>query len=127
MPNPLPLVVLLPLILGTSLCFWAGRVDSPGRRTLVAWLAAAVTASAFGLLLSQAPAVFDGKTLLAGVQWVPAIGLNAYFRLDGLALMFGLLISGVGLLIILYAAYYLHHDDPAGKFFTQLMLSLIHI
>ena len=122
MPNPLPLVVLLPLILGTSLCFWAGRVDSPGRRTLVAWLAAAVTASAFGLLLSQAPAVFDGKTLLAGVQWVPAIGLNAYFRLDGLALMFGLLISGVGLLIILYAAYYLHHDDPAGKFFTQLML-----
>jgi len=122
MPNPLVLVVLLPLILGTTLCFWAGRVDSPERRRLVAWVAAAVTGTAFALLLMQAPAVFAGQTLLAGVEWVPAIGLNAHFRLDGLALMFGLLISGVGLLIILYAAYYLHHDDPAGKFFTQLML-----
>jgi len=81
-----------------------------------------VTGTAFALLLMQAPAVFAGQTLLAGVKWVPAIGLNAHFRLDGLALMFALLISGVGLLIILYAAYYLHHDDPTGKFFTQLML-----
>ncbi|MCZ4314124.1 monovalent cation/H+ antiporter subunit A [Comamonadaceae bacterium G21597-S1] len=120
--QPLPLVVLLPLVLGTTLCFWAGRVDSPARRSLVAWLAAAVTAAAFGILLSQAGAVFDGQTLLSGTPWAPSIGLNANFRLDGLALMFGLLISGVGLLIILYAAYYLHHDDPAGKFFTQLML-----
>ncbi|HQZ07433.1 MAG TPA: monovalent cation/H+ antiporter subunit A [Burkholderiaceae bacterium] len=122
MPNPLPLVVLFPLILGTSLCFWAGRVDTPARRSLVAWVAAAVTGTAFALLLAQAPAVFAGQTLLAGVEWVPAIGLDAHFRLDGLALMFGLLISGVGLLIILYAAYYLQPADPAGKFFSQLML-----
>jgi multicomponent K+:H+ antiporter subunit A len=122
MPESLPLVVLLPLVFGTGLCFWAGRVDSPARRSLVAWLAAAVTALAFGLLLSMAPAVFSGQTLLVGWEWAPAIGLNANFRLDGLALLFALLISGVGLLIILYAAYYLHHDDPAGKFFTQLML-----
>jgi multicomponent K+:H+ antiporter subunit A len=32
------------------------------------------------------------------------------------------LITGIGLLIILYAAYYLQHDDPAGKFFSLLML-----
>ena len=120
--QPLPLVVLLPLVLGTTLCFWAGRVNSPARRSLVAWLAAAVTAAAFGILLSLSGAVFDGQTLLSNWEWAPAIGLNANFRLDGLALMFALLISGVGLLIILYAAYYLHHDDPAGKFFTQLML-----
>ena len=60
--------------------------------------------------------------LLTQADWVPAIGLNANFRLDGLALMFALLISGIGVLIVLYAAYYLHHDDPAGKFFGQLML-----
>ncbi len=120
--NLLPIVVLLPLVLGTSLCFWAGRVETPERRALVAWLAAAVTGMVLVLLLAQAPAVFAGETLLAGIDWVPAIGLNAHFRLDGLALMFSLLISGVGLLIILYAAYYLKSDDPAGKFFSQLML-----
>jgi multicomponent K+:H+ antiporter subunit A len=120
--NVLALIVLLPLVLGTSLCFWAGRSNTPERRRLTAWTAAVVTATALALLIGQAPAVFAGQTVLAGVDWVPALGLNANFRLDGLALMFAGLIMSIGLLIILYAAYYLHSHDPAGKFYTQLML-----
>lgn len=120
--NALSTIVLLPLVLGTTLCFWAGRAESPARRRLAAWLAAAVTAASLLLLLVQAPAVFAGQTLLEHHPWVPAIGLDANFRLDGLALMFGVLITGIGLLIVLYAAYYLHADDPAGKFFCLLML-----
>jgi multicomponent K+:H+ antiporter subunit A len=115
-------VVLLPLVLGTLLCFAVGRVDTPARRRLTAWAAALVTGLSLALLLSEAGAVFDGQTVLTQAEWIPAIGLNANFRLDGLALMFGLLITGIGLLIILYAAWYLHHDDPAGKFFSQMML-----
>jgi multicomponent K+:H+ antiporter subunit A len=118
----LSLIVLLPLVAGTTLCGWAGRSPSRARRALTAWLAAAVTAAALALLLTQAPAVFAGQTLLTQAEWVPQIGLNANFRLDGLALMFALLITGIGLLIILYAAWYLHADDPAGKFYAQLML-----
>jgi multicomponent K+:H+ antiporter subunit A len=118
----LALVVVLPLLLGTSLCFWSGRANTPARRRLTAWVAAAVAGASLALLLSQAPLVFAGETLLHHADWVPAIGLNANFRLDGLALMFGLLITGIGLLIILYAAWYLHDHDPAGKFFSQLML-----
>ncbi len=118
----LPTIVLLPLLLGTLLCWWSGRVETPAGRRRTAWLAAAVTASALALLLAQAPAVFSGQVLLQGGDWVPAIGLNARFRLDGLALLFAGLITGIGLLIILYAAWYLGRDDPAGKFFTLLML-----
>jgi multicomponent K+:H+ antiporter subunit A len=66
--------------------------------------------------------VFGGQVLLAQADWLPAIGLNLGLRLDGLALMFALLITGIGLLIILYAAWYLHADDPAGKFYSLLML-----
>jgi formate hydrogenlyase subunit 3/multisubunit Na+/H+ antiporter MnhD subunit len=66
--------------------------------------------------------VFDGQVLLTHAEWAPAIGLDANFRLDGLALMFALLISGIGLLIVLYAAFYLGADDPPGKFFSLLML-----
>ena len=118
----LPVVVLLPLLAGTLLCFWSGRWDTPARRRLTAWLAAAVTGAALVLLLVMAPAVFDGQVLLGGADWIPSIGLNARFRLDGLALMFAGLITGIGLLIILYAAWYLGPDDPAGKFYTLLML-----
>ena len=120
--NVLALVVLLPLLLGTTLCLWSGSVNSPARRAASAWVAAAVTAASLALLVSQAPAVFAGQTLLSGAEWVPSIGLDANFRLDGLALMFAGLITVIGLLVILYAAYYLGNDDPAGKFFSQLML-----
>jgi multicomponent K+:H+ antiporter subunit A len=115
-------IVLLPLLLGTIACFAAGRRETPARRVLTAWVAAAVTAAALALLLAQAGAVFGGEVLVERHVWMPAIGLHANFRLDGLALMFGLLITGIGLLIILYAAYYLKPDDPAGKFYTLLML-----
>jgi multicomponent K+:H+ antiporter subunit A len=115
-------VVLLPLLLGTGLCFWIGRVETPARRRLTAWAAAAVTAGALALLIGEAPAVFAGRIRLEHAAWIPAIGLNAGFRLDGLALMFAGLITGIGLLIILYAAWYLKPEDPAGKFHSQLML-----
>ena len=36
----LPVVVLLPLLLGTTLCFWSGRSSTRARRRLTAWLAA---------------------------------------------------------------------------------------
>jgi multicomponent K+:H+ antiporter subunit A len=120
--SPLVLVVLLPLLVGTGLCAAAGRHNSPARRRLTAWLAAAVAGGALALLLAQAPAVFAGQVLLSQSEWLPSIGLNLGWRLDGLGLMFGLLITGVGLLVILYAAYYLHADDPAGKFYVLLML-----
>jgi multicomponent K+:H+ antiporter subunit A len=120
--NVLALIVLLPLVAGTTLCVAAGRGHSPARRRLTAWTAGAVAGSAFALLMWLAPGVFAGEVLLRQAEWVPAIGLNANFRLDALAWMFAALISGIGLLIVLYAAYYLHHDDPAGKFFSQLML-----
>jgi len=115
-------IVLLPLVLGTVVCAAIGRVETPRRRAATAWAAAAVTAAALALLLVQAPAVFGGEVLIARTAWIPEIGLNLGFRLDGLALMFGLLITGVGLLIILYAAWYLHADDPVRRFYPALML-----
>ena len=118
----LALVVLLPLLPGVTLTYLAGRSGSPGARRLSALIAGVITLSAFAGLLALAPAVFAGQTWLAQTPWVPEIGLNLGLRLDGLALMFSLLITGIGALIVLYAAYYLGPDDPAGKFYALLML-----
>ncbi len=120
--SPLAVVVLLPLVLGTLLCAWAGAAQTPARRRLTAALAGAVAAASLAILLAHAPGVFAGEVYLTRSDWMPAIGLNANFRLDALAWMFAALITGIGLLIILYAAYYLHAEDPAGKFFSTLML-----
>jgi multicomponent K+:H+ antiporter subunit A len=114
----LPVAILLPLVFGTLLALVTARVS----RALCAWAVAAVTAASLGLVVSQVPMLLRGETALAFYPWIPDIGLNLSFRLDGLALLFAGLILGIGLLIILYAAYYLAEDDPAGKFFATLML-----
>jgi multicomponent K+:H+ antiporter subunit A len=63
-----------------------------------------------------------GEAYQTFTPWIPEIGLNLGFKLDALSLMFGLLITGIGLLIILYAHSYLGKDDPVGKFFSTMML-----
>jgi multicomponent K+:H+ antiporter subunit A len=120
--NPLATIVLLPLVAGTLLCFALGRDNSPARRTLTALAAGGVTIAALALLLSLAPQVLAGQTLIAHTDWVPSLGLSIGWRLDGLALLFALLITGIGLLIVIYAHFYLAASDPAGKFYTLLML-----
>ena len=120
--NPLATIVLLPLLAGTLLCFGLGRDNSPARRTLTALAAGAVTVAALSLLLSLAPQILAGQTLIAHTDWVPSLGLSIGWRLDGLALLFALLITGIGLLIVIYAHFYLAASDPAGKFYTLLML-----
>ncbi len=50
------------------------------------------------------------------------LGLNVTFMLDGLGFLFALLILGIGLLIILYARFYLSKTDPMGNFYTYLLL-----
>jgi multicomponent K+:H+ antiporter subunit A len=122
MPHLLALVVLLPLLPGVVLTWFAGQLAAPQGGRLAAWLAAAVTFAALLLLAVLAPAVFEGRVLLTHLDWVPDIGLNIGFRLDGLALMFALLITVIGILVILYAAYYLGPADPPGKFYAQMML-----
>jgi multicomponent K+:H+ antiporter subunit A len=80
------------------------------------------TAAALALLLSMAPEVLAGETQLARLEWVPAAGLAANLFLDPLGLMFAGLILGIGLLIVIYARFYLAAEDPMGRFFVFLML-----
>jgi len=111
-------IVLAPLALGT----WLAPLAARRSRAAAAWAAAAVTFAAGALVATLAPRIFAGEVLTLLVPWVPELGLNVALRMHGLGLLFALLVLGIGLLVILYAHYYLRADDPAGKFFGQLML-----
>jgi len=91
-------------------------------RTACAGATALLPAVALLLILFQAPAVFQGTTLIEHYPWVEQIGLEFAFRLDGYSLLFTLLILGIGLLIILYARYYLSAADDMGRFYAYLIL-----
>jgi multicomponent K+:H+ antiporter subunit A len=80
-----------------------------------------VAACSAGLLAILARDVAAGETLLASFAWAPAIGLDFALRLDGLSLLFAGLVVGIGLLVILYAHYYLSDEDRNGRFFAYLL------
>lgn len=91
-------------------------------RNAAASSAGFATLLAFTGLMLHAPAVLRGEVITAGVEWLPGLGLNANFFLDGLGFLFAGLILGIGLLIILYARFYLTREDPMGQFYTYLLL-----
>jgi len=111
------LLALLPLLgaLAPALAIRFGR-------DACALAAGAVTLTALGALATLAPEVMAGRTVTASVPWIPALGLNASLFLDPLGLMFAGMILGIGLLIIVYARFYLSAADPMGRFFTYLLL-----
>ncbi|MFP4683159.1 MAG: proton-conducting transporter membrane subunit, partial [Ectothiorhodospira sp.] len=113
----LALIVMLPF-LGALL---PGLLIRSGRNAC-ATATASVTVLALALLLVHTPAVLRGEVVQVGWDWLPGLGLNANFFLDGLGLLFAGLILGIGLLIIIYARFYLSGKDPMGLFYTYLLL-----
>ena len=113
----LALIIALPF-LGLFLPLLTERL---GRSACAAATALAPLA-ALVLLISQQSAVFSGELLKVKLDWLPSLGLNLSLRLDGLGFLFALLILGIGLLVILYARYYLSKKEPMGRFFAFLLL-----
>ena len=112
------LAVLLPLAVGPWLVPLAARFG----RSAAAWTAAALTAAALVLVSDLTPGVLAGETVIAAWSWFPQLGLSLAFRLDGLSLLFAGLILVIGLLVILYARYYLSEEDSMGRLLALLML-----
>ena len=111
------LVVLIPF-LGALL---PPLVIRSGRNTC-AMVTGCVTLLALALLLFHAPAVFSGEVPKVNVPWVPAMGLSLSAFADGLGFFFAAMILVIGLLVIIYARFYLSREDPMGRFFTYLLL-----
>lgn len=77
---------------------------------------------AAGLLLIDAPAVMSGETIVQSWQWVPAFDVQFTLRLNGLALLFAMLVLGVGALVLSYAPQYLDPTYEVGRLYTVLTL-----
>lgn len=110
-------VVLLPLI-GTLVPLLTERFG----RNVCAFSVALLPAWSLILVLMHVGEIFDGEAIRQTIEWIPSMGLDLSFRLDGLSLLFLLLILGIGLLIILYARYYLSDKDSMGQFYAYLIL-----
>ena len=89
----------------------------PGRRAARWAFAVAAIAPVVGFvwLLTVAGSVTSGDVRTENFPWVPALGLELDFRLDGWALLMGLLVFGIGALVLAFSHAYFPVRDDLGR------------
>lgn len=114
----LQIAVLLPFLFAACIPFIYRRAD----RTHFGWLVLMLPAVLFVYFLTYIPMVADGDTYINTVEWVPSLGINFSLYIDGLSLLFVLLITGIGSLVVLYSIYYLSKKEKLSRFYVFLMM-----
>jgi multicomponent K+:H+ antiporter subunit A len=90
-------------------------------RNAEAWLAGLIALTGLLIAFVLYPLMGDGGVVRSEAEWMPALGLNFSLRMDGFAWMFSMLITGIGMLVVLYARYYMSPEDPVPRFFSFLL------
>lgn len=91
-------------------------------RTMSGWLIALLPLGLTLYFASLIQSVAGGAVLLTSYPWVPSFGINLSFYVDGLSLVFALLISGMGTLVVIYAGGYLAGHPQLGRFYAYLLM-----
>jgi multicomponent Na+:H+ antiporter subunit A len=111
------LAVLSGFLVAASLLFLGRRLK--GKLSV---LFALLPLSLFLFFSSLLPRVAAGQPLKYCYSWVPSLGVGFDFRLDGLSMLFCLLITGIGTLVFWYASAYLKGHAYLDRFFGYLSM-----
>jgi len=74
----------------------------------------------FGMLIYLLPQIAAGDVFRIQLDWIPSLGITLSLAIDGLSLLFALIICGAGFFVSLYAADYLPAKAETGKFYAYL-------
>ncbi|SMQ63983.1 multisubunit potassium/proton antiporter, PhaA subunit /multisubunit potassium/proton antiporter, PhaB subunit [Devosia lucknowensis] len=90
-------------------------------RNAEAWLSGILSLVLLGISIALYPQIADGGVIRHEIEWLPSLGLNLIFRMDGFAWLFCVMITGIGFLVVLYTRYYMSPKDPVPRFFAFLL------
>ncbi len=115
----LHLAILSPLLFSIFLPFfykWFRRIHT-------GWFVLPLPILLFIYFLSLIPITSNQKTITESFNWIPSLGINFTAKVDGLGLLFALLITGIGALVVFYSIYYLSKDkEKLNTFYVYLLL-----
>lgn len=92
-------------------------------RIHIGWFVAPVPLIIFTYLIGFIKEIAAGETYVYSMPWIPSLNIDFTVHMDGLSLLFALLITGVGTLVSLYSVYYLSKTrEPLNNFYIYLLL-----
>ena len=117
---PYPLLVILVPVLGA--CTIAPVYRYFGR--WVGWWSTTVAALASLIVILQLANLdtIHGAVSQMSWAWLPELNINVSLYVDGLGLIFCLLIACVGTVVLGYSNYYLSSDENLGRFHVLMLL-----
>ncbi|MBE0570292.1 MAG: putative monovalent cation/H+ antiporter subunit A [Ignavibacteriaceae bacterium] len=84
------------------------------------WIAASFPLYIFLSFLSKYNQIASGNIIKETIEWIPSLGINFTFLLDGLSLTFVLIITLIGVVVFLYAGAYMRGYEHADRFFVYV-------
>ncbi|WP_375680105.1 MULTISPECIES: monovalent cation/H+ antiporter subunit A [unclassified Bartonella] len=82
-----------------------------------AWFAGVVALFCLIFTIMLYPEVRGNHIVRLDISWLPEWGSDLILRIDGLSWLFCLLITGIGLLVVIYSRYYIDSADSVPRFF----------
>ncbi|MCB0192931.1 MAG: putative monovalent cation/H+ antiporter subunit A [Anaerolineae bacterium] len=113
--------MLLAVLSGFILAILAPWLYKVGRGA-TGWILAFLPLGLFVYFVGFIEPVAHGEPVTFTYAWIPSLSINLSFYVDGLSLLFALIISGVGTLIVIYGGGYLAHDKNVARFFVYILM-----
>ncbi len=114
-------MVLAAVLSGFVLAVFAPWINKMARGA-AGWILALLPLGLFIYFANFISPIAEGETFIFSTAWVQAININLSFNVDGLSLLFALIITGIGALVIIYGGGYLAHDEFVGRFYVYILM-----
>lgn len=113
------LLIFLPIIVAIFVPFFYRKIS----RIHTGWFVFLVPAVLFVYYTTFLDETLAGEVATSTLPWIPALGISFVAYIDGLSLLFSLLITGIGMLVVLYSIYYLDQKrENLGNFYVFLLM-----
>jgi multicomponent Na+:H+ antiporter subunit A len=91
-------------------------------KKIYGWVIAALPLGIFIYFITFYSTITSGNVISQSYTWIPSLGINLEFYLDGLSLTFALIISFVGFVVFLYASSYMEGHKYIARFYVYITI-----
>ncbi|TBV85050.1 Na+/H+ antiporter subunit A [Lysinibacillus sp. 1 U-2021] len=113
------LYIFIPMLVAILVPFLYKRMNN----IHTGWFVLAVPVTLAVIYATYIAQVAKGEVFTAELPWIPSLDISIISYLDGLSLLFSLLITGIGSLVVLYSIFYLDkHKEKLHNFYVYLLL-----